>query len=159
MDLTPALQNLDDKERIFVEGILRGQSQLAAATAAGWKSPARVATSKMREPHIVEALKEARAISAKETGITIQKLNDMLMSAYYSAATAGEQVSAVMALAKINGLIVNTSKVEVKHQLEAPKTENDLKSLPTDQLLKLAKLEPGLVIEGSFVEIDPVKRG
>ncbi len=153
MDLTPALEALDDRERIFVEALLRGQSQIAAATAAGYKSPARVATSKIREPHIMAALQEGRAISAKATGITLEKLNDMLMSAYHNAETAGEQVQAVMALAKLNGMIVNTSKVEVKHQLEAPKSDQDLKSLPTNELLKLAKMEPHLVIEGDYVDL------
>lgn len=153
MDLSPALKALTDQERIFVEGLLRGMSQVAAGTAAGWRSPARVATSKVREPHIMAALEEGRRISAEATGITREKLNDMLMSAYYNAATSGEQVSAVLALAKLNGLIENKSKVEVKHSLEAPKHESDLKQLPTEELLRLAKMDPHTIIEGTFEDI------
>lgn len=161
MDLAPALKDLDEKDRIFVEGILKGMSQVAAGTAAGWKSPARVATEKMKQPHIIAAVKEGRQISAASTGVTLAKLNDMLMGAYHNAATAGEQVQAVMALARINGMVVNTSKVEVKHQhsLEGPKRAEDLKALPTEELLKLAQMSPGLVIEGQFIDVTPVRGG
>lgn len=155
MDLTPALKGLTDQDRIFVEGLLRGLSQVAAATAAGYKSPARMGTRKAQEPHIVAALEEGRRISAQATGITREKLNDMLMSAYYNAATSGEQVSAVMALAKINGLIEQKSTVSVQHSIEAPKHEADLKRLPTAELMRLAQMSPDVVIEGTFVDVTP----
>lgn len=159
MDLTPALVGLTDQDRIFVEGILRGLSQVAAGTAAGYKSPARVATRKVREPHIVAALEKGRQISAQATGVTREKLNDMLMNAYHNAATAGEQVSAVLALAKINGLIENKSKVEVKHSVESPRHESDLKALPTEELMRLARTEPKLLIEGQFIDVTPSGNG
>ena len=159
MDLTPALKGLTDQDRIFVEGLLRGLSQVAAATAAGYKSPARMGVRKAQEPHIVAALEEGRRISAQATGVTREKLNEMLMGAYYNAATAGEQVSAVMALAKINGLIEQKSTVKVQHSLEAPKHENDLKQLPTDELMRLARAEPRRLIEGEFVDVTPVRNG
>lgn len=153
MDLAPALQNLTDQDRIFVEGILRGLSQVAAATAAGYKSPARMGTRMAKEPHIVAALEEGRRISAQATGVTREKLNDMLMNAYYNAATSGEQVSAVLALAKINGLIEQKSTVKVQHSLAEPRHETDLKSLPTEELLRLAQTKPSMLIEGQFVDV------
>lgn len=159
MDLTPALQGLTDQDRIFVEGLLRGLSQVAAGTAAGYKTPASVASRKMKEPHIAAALEEGRRISAQATGITREKLNDMLMNAYYNAATSGEQVSAVMALAKINGLIEQKSTVKVQHSLAAPKDESDLKQLPTEELMRLARTEPRLLIEGEFRDVTPVRNG
>lgn len=152
MDLTPALQNLTDQDRIFVESLLRGMSQVAAATAAGYRSPARMGTRKAKEPHIVAALEAGRRISAEETGITRQKLNDMLMSAYYSAATSGEQVQAVLALARINGLIENKTTVKMKHSIEEP-APTDLRRLPTAELAKLANMQPHAVIDGEFVEV------
>ena len=158
MDLTPALKGLSDQDRIFVEGLLRGLTQVAAATAAGYKSPARMGTRKAQEPHIVAALEEGRRISAETTGITREKLNDMLMNAYHNAATAGGQVSAVMALAKLNGLIEQKSTVKVQHSLEAPKHESDLRRLPTEDLLRLARMEPTAIIEGQFMDVTPVVR-
>ena len=159
MDLTPALKDLTDQDRIFVEGLLRGLSQVAAATAAGYNSPARMGTRKAKEPHIVAALEEGRRISAQATGITREKLNDMLMNAYYNAATSGEQVSAVMALAKINGLIEQKSTVKVQHSLTSPTDESDLTQLPTEELMRLARAEPRLLIEGEFKDVTPVRNG
>jgi len=160
MDLSPALKALSDQERIFVESMLRGMSMLAAASAAGYKTPASKGPRLAQEPHIAAALEEGRRISAEATGITRAKLNDMLMSAYYNAETAGEQVSAVMALAKLNGLIENKSKVEVKHSLEGPpKNEDDLKRLSNEELRRIAHQHPGAVIEGDFTIVEPARNG
>lgn len=153
MDLAPALKDLTDQDRIFVEGILRGLSLVAAATAAGYKSPGSKGVRMAKEPHIVAALEEGRRISAQVTGVTREKLNDMLMNAYYNAATSGEQVSAVLALAKINGLIEQKSTVKVQHSLSEPKHEADLKSLPTAELLRLAQTKPSMLIEGQFIDV------
>lgn len=152
MDLRPALVDLTDSERIFVESVLRGMSKTAAAAAAGFKDPAASGKQIAGRPHVAAALEKARQISAQETGITRQKLNDMLMAAYYGAATAGEQIAAVRELAKLNGLY-EAQKVAVTHKLEKANNEQELRRLPTEELVRLAQLPANNVIDGEFVEI------
>lgn len=154
MDLSPAFEGLDDRERIFVEGILRGMSQIASATAAGYKSPRDSAQELVKRPRVVAALEKGRELSIQETGITREKLSDMLMAAYTSATTAAEQIMAVRELGKLHGLYA-AQKVEVghTHKLEAKDAIKQLQSMSSEQLLKVARMNRGQVIDGEFSEV------
>lgn len=154
MDLSSAFEGLNDRERIFVEGILRGMSQVASATAAGYKAPTDSSQDLLKKPRIIAAIEKGRELSIQATGITREKLSDMLMSAYMGASTAAEQVMAVRELGKLHGLYA-AQKVEVghTHKLEAKDAVKQLQSMSSEQLLKLARMNQGKIIDGEFTEV------
>lgn len=153
MDLSPAVDGLTERERIFVEGILRGLTQIAAAQAAGYANAKNAAHDLAREPKIKAAIAKGREISIQATGVTREKLTDMLMSAYMNAETAAEQIMAVRELGKLHGLYA-AQKVEVghTHELKNP-NEKDIRTLSSAELLRLARLKGGDIFEGEFTEI------
>lgn len=156
MDLGPAFQGLDDRDRIYVESRLRGMSQVAAAAAAGL-APASAKKFEQR-PHIKDALEHGRQISAVETGITRLRISDMLMDAYRSATSAAEMVMAARELGRLHGLYA-PQKVELDHthKLAQVKSEEDIRRLPTAELLKLVNARGQDVIDGQF-ELLPAPR-
>lgn len=149
MDLLPALVDLSDAERIYVESRLRGLSLEACARAAGFQNPRSMVAALEADPRIVTALRKGREISAQETGVTRKTIEEMLLRAYDAAATAGEMVMAARELARLHGLNEPT-KHEVKHTVRQVKSEKELKALPTEELERLAHEDPSRVIEGDF---------
>jgi hypothetical protein len=126
MDLTPALDGLTDRQRLYVEQRLSGKSVAAAAAIAGYASGAQVE----RNPDIQAALNSGRAISARAVGFTREEAHDMLMQAYRNAESASEQVMAVRELVKLHG-IAEPIKHEHTHK-------HELRALSDDELLRLA---------------------
>ena len=150
MDLTAILAPLKtDRERIYVHARLRGMSEHAAYKAAGGKGNPQPATW-IYEPHVVSVLAAAQNISAEETGMTREKIRDMLVNAYHNATTAAEQIMAARELAKLFGLFAPT-KVQVahdhRHSIEDKRA--NIKDMSTTELESL------LAIDGEFAEIKP----
>lgn len=156
MDLGPAFQGLDDRDRIYVESRLRGMSQAAAAAAAGL-APSSAKKFEQRD-HIKDALDHGRRISVIETGITRQRVSDMLMDAYRSATTAAEMVMAARELGRLHGLYA-PQKVELDHthKLAQVKSEEDIRRLSTADLLQLVNARGNDVVDGQF-ELLPAPR-
>jgi len=129
-------------------------SQIAAAGAAGCKVPREDGSRWANKPHIATALAKGRELSIQATGMTRERLTEMLMDAYRNASTAMEQIAAAKELGKLHGLYA-AQKVEVghTHKLEAAKSEREIKALTSEELLRLAHMRPGAVIEGEFTEI------
>lgn len=152
MDLSPALENLNDRERVVVEGRLRGMSQAAIAQMAG--TTLDVVRAMLGLDHIRIALQHGRQISADFTAITREKLTAMLMEAYQASATATEQILAVRELAKLHGLNAPTQvSIDHTHRLTNVKTERDLKQLTVAELERLALMHPHEIIEGEFTPV------
>jgi hypothetical protein len=156
MDLGPAFQGLDDRDRIYVESRLRGMSQVAAAAAAGL-APANASRFE-QQPHIKDALDHGRRISAIETGITRLRISDMLLDAYRSATTAAEMVMAARELGRLHGLYA-PQKVELDHthKLAQVKSAEDIRRMPTAELMQLVSARGEDVIDGQF-ELLPAPR-
>lgn len=129
-------------------------SQIAAAGAAGAKNPREDGSTWANKPHVAAALAKARSLSIEATGMTREKLTEMLMDAYRNASTAAEQIMAAKELGKLHGLYA-AQKLEVghTHKLEAAKSEREIKALTSEELLRLAHMRPGAIIEGEFEEI------
>lgn len=147
MDLAPAFEGLTDRERIYVEGVLRGLPKGASAQAAGYE--AREATRLEQRPAVVTALEKGRGISIKETGITRQKITEMLMEAWRNAETTADQVLVARELGKLHGLY-EAKKVEVKHQLENVSRADQLRTLTIEELERIALEGKPLAIDGEF---------
>lgn len=129
-------------------------SQIASASAAGYNNARHDADRIAAKPHIAAAVAKGRALSILATGMTREKLTEMLMDAYRNASTAMEQIAAAKELGKLHGLYA-AQKVEIghTHKLEAAKSEREIKALTSEELLQLAHLRPDSVIEGHFEEI------
>ena len=151
MDLAPAFEGLSDRERIYVEGVLRGLPKKASAQAAGY-DPVEFARLEKR-PQVQKALETGRNISIKETGITREKVTDMLMEAWKNAVSTTEQVMVARELGKLHGLY-EAKKVEVKHQLEHVSRADQLRTLTVEELERVALEGKPLIIDGEFDVMD-----
>lgn len=151
MDLAPAFEGLSDRERIYVEGVLRGLPKKASAQAAGYQDVEFARLEK--RPHVLKALDAGRNISIKETGITREKVTDMLMEAWRNATSTTEQVMVARELGKLHGLY-EAKKVEVKHQLEHVSRTEQLRTLTVEELERIALEGKPLVIDGEFDVMD-----
>lgn len=161
MDLSAAFAGLDltDKQRIYVESRLRGMSKVASARAAGAiKDPERGAEQYEKYDAVRTAIERGRQISIQITGYTREKITDMLERAYYAATTAAEMVMAARELGKLHGLYAPTNvKVDHTHRLKDARTEEDLRRLSTEELLRLANERGTDFIEGEFTELEPLR--
>lgn len=153
-DFTPYLQGLTDKERIFCEALLKGMSKKAALVAAGIKPTAGPTADPEDRPHVQEALRKCRKLSADEAGWTRDKVAKLLEEAYRNSTTAAEQIMAARELGKLYGLYA-PEKVDVSHKVEKVGHERDLKSLTMDELKRLAQMDKGIVLEGEFEVVAP----
>lgn len=150
MDLAPAFEGLTDRERLYVEGVLKGLPKRAAAQAAGM-NPTTTGQLDSR-PAIAAALAKGREISIRETGVTRTKITDMLLEAWRNCVTATEQVVVARELGKLHGLY-EAKKVEVKHQLEHVTRADQLRTLTVAELERIAAGGGPLVIEGEFTSV------
>jgi phage terminase small subunit len=159
MDLSPAFEGLTDKQRLYVEGRLRGLSRIAAARAAGAEAdPKKSADQYEKNPKVAAALEKARQISIQHTGYTRQKIAEMLQRAYDLAGNATEMVMAARELGRLHGVYAPTNvKVDHEHRLTDTRNVEDLRHLTTEQLEQLVAKRGGDFIEGEFVELEPLR--
>jgi len=147
-NLASSLVKLNPKERIYVENRLAGLSQVASATAAGYRSPGKHAHELEKKEHIQAAMLVAMSDLAEEVGFTRKDAHDMLMTAYTNAATSAEQIQAVKEMINLHG-IAAPKVIEVEHN---HKGSVSLDQLPTADLIKLAGME-SLILEGEFEDV------
>lgn len=153
MDLSPAFQGLSDKQRLYVQARLEGNTPGIAARMAGVKDPEIHWKLMEAVPVVREALRKGREISIAATGVTRETVTEMLKQAFANATTAAEQVAAARELGKLHG-VYEAQKVQHDVRVQELKDERELKALPTQELAKLAKLP---VLEGEFIEVTPGK--
>lgn len=137
---------LTPKQRIYVDGILNGLSKKAACAAAGGSK----ADNFERSQKVLDALADMMAKTAEEVGFSRKEAHDMYMEAYRSAETAMEQIAAVNAMVKLHGLEA-PKQLEVKHEHHH---SGELELLPTEELMKLAKLDKKLALPGEYEVIE-----
>jgi hypothetical protein len=150
MDLAPAFAGLSDKQRLYVQARLEGDTPGVAARRAGVEVPNTSWRLMENNPVVAEALRKGREISIRSTGITREKVSEMLLEAYHNSTNAMEQVAAARELGKLHGLY-EANKVQVEHKLAQLKHENELRALPLEELERLAALE------GEFIDITPTR--
>lgn len=155
MDFATALSGLTDKQRIYVEGRLRGLTKRAAARAAGAEAdPDRGAEQYESHPQVIAALDKARALSAEQTGIDRKRISDMLEQAYHSATNAMEMVAAARELGRLHGVYAPTNvKVDHNHRLTDARSTDDLKRLSTAELMKIAEKRGGDFIDAEYTDM------
>lgn len=151
--IAEVLKDLTPMQRKYVEARMQGQSQIAAATAAGMAQPKSNANKLEASPSVQAALKAVREISADALAFGRKEAHDMYMQAYYAAATAMEMVAAVNALVKLHGLAAPEVKaLQITHQ-GVVDHKHHLENMPDAELMKLARLKDSPFIEAEFIEV------
>lgn len=146
--------DLTQKERIYVESRLQGMTMVASARAAGVANPEAHGSDMEKRPKVQAAMVDAMEQSAAAVGFSRKEAHDLLMSAYYNADTAGEQIAAVRELIKLHG-VAAPQQVEHKHTHEH---SGELSLMSTEELMKLADMKDDLVIEGDFENIEDLDK-
>lgn len=147
--LPKALSKLSPRLRVFVQGRLDGLSKTAAAAAAGSTDPTKTGYDWSQREDVKAALDAAVEDLADEVVFGRQEAHDMLMQAYYNAATASEQIQAVRELVNLHAL-AKPKVVEHKHE----HTHQGQLELMTDrELMKLAEMDD-LALEGEYEVVD-----
>lgn len=148
MDLLPAFRGLSDEQRVYVQARLEGQSPYKAVEGMG--KPRNSWRILENHPAVVQALKAAREECIKATGVTRERVSQMLLDAYENATTTMEQVAAARELGKLHGLY---EAQKIQHELstgDRKQLEKDLKSLPLHELERM-------VVDAEFVDVTPGK--
>jgi len=83
--LIPYIETLTEMQRIFVEGVLRGLTDVAAATAAGVTNPRANAHKLRKHPAVAEAIKKGKEMFARDVFFDRKKAHDMLVDAHSNA--------------------------------------------------------------------------
>ena len=147
-----ALRDLSPKQRLFVTGMLKGMSQIAAATAAGYSSPKQNAHKVANDEKVRKAMEAATKAMAEEVGFSRKEAHDMLMQAWQNTATAAEQVQVMRELVQLHGLRKPAAAQKVEHVHEVTH-QHEVKMLTDEQLMKLAKLPHVIDLEESDYEV------
>lgn len=143
------MHGLTQKQLHYVEARLQGLAPTAAARAAGLSDGD--SGQYERAPRVREAMRWAVQQGMKQAE-DIDK-NDVIsgmMDAVTAAGTAAELVMAWREIGKLIGAYQPEKKVLEIHTYN----EKDIKSLPSDELMRLAGKELQDVIEGEFAEVN-----
>lgn len=165
MSFEKALAELTPKQRIFVERIAEGSTQVEAARAAGYGSPRVEACRIFRHPKVQAALQALNADVSERMITSKLDVERMLLEAYHCAENAGEMVAAAREIGRLHGHYAPT-KTEQKVTHEGTVThEHDARKLSHSRLLELAgeqrqlrKLPSDEIIEGQYTVEEAVPR-
>jgi phage terminase small subunit len=121
---------LSPKQRLFVLAIVKGATYSEAYKKAGFKSnvPATIhsnASKVLQIPKVKAAIEGARLAAAQRAEITVDTIIERLERAYEVALTVdppqtSAAVAAAMGQAKVLGLVIDRSQVDVVHHKPAP---------------------------------------
>jgi phage terminase small subunit len=148
-------EGLTQQEEDFLSYIMQGMPKAAAVRNAGYKfkDGRRGADKILERPPVVARLAQLRAEAREKAKFTQDQVLDGLEEAINDAKLAGDpgnQIAGWREIAKILGYYApETKKVEISHT--QMKAQQQLASLPEDELMKLAG---GSVIDGEFRLID-----
>jgi phage terminase small subunit len=153
--LVPFLEELTEKESLYVQAKLRGMTNVAACTAAGVANPAVNQSNYAKNPKIKAALRRGKELLASEVMFDRKKAHNLLMDAHANAATTTEQVLAVRELIKLHGVAAPEVK-EIHQKIEGTVEHKEVQALTDEQLLALARLPDDRlpsIVEGEYERI------
>lgn len=143
---------LNPAQKKFVSYVAEGMPQTAAARAAGYSHPGRLAYQLMKKPNIKLALIKEREAYAQASQMTKKKVLDGFLDAIAQAKTLADptaQIQGWNSVAKLCGYFEPTKhriEVDIKGKIVLEK----LQTLSDEQLLLLADGNTD-IIEGEFV--------
>lgn len=147
------LDGLTEKERKFVESFAMGMTQSQAAKAAGYGDPYVRSHELMRNPRILAAIDQYRALNAEAISVTRKDVLEGLQEAIDMGRQLQDPVAMIAGwkeIAKVCGLYEPIKK-QVDISVNGQVAFNRLAELPDHELTKLIE---GEVIEGVAVELE-----
>lgn len=158
-----ACRMLTQKQSDFVKGVLEGKNVLDAYNEAGYairtnKDQQQIAALNLRKTQTVsDAIAKIRALGVKKAEITRDMLVEMLLE-QRQVAVEEKQIGAanqsVMGVAKLMGLEINRSEVNVKHSHEADQAAQELYQM-LHRRGHVKALEDPNTIDAEVIEDEP----
>jgi len=148
------LMSLTEKQRIFVDSIMRGQTQTMAARSAGFSNIHVEANRLMKMPKIHESLQHLQRKYEKASQMTRKKVMNGLIEAIDMAKLQAEPATMVNGWREIGrmcGYYAAERKI-IDINITAKRAVDQLETLSDAELLEMIEKDSEL-IEGEFTEV------
>ena len=148
------LMGLTDRQRLFVEGIMKGMPQTTAARAAGFNHPHVAANRLMRTPVVLEAMQYLNHKHEKASQMTRKKVMDGFLEAIEMAkiqSDPGVMVNGCRETGRMCGYYAAEKKI-IDVNITAKRAVDKLETLSDAELLEMIERDSKL-IEGEFEEV------
>lgn len=145
---------LTEKQKLFVDGILRGMPQTQAARAAGYENPNVEASRLLKTPKINEAVQVLNRKYEKASQMTRKKVMDGMLEAIDMARLQGDpnvMVSGWREIGRMCGYYAAEKKI-IDVNITAKRAVDKLEMLTDAELLEMIE-QDSEAIEGEFTEI------
>jgi phage terminase small subunit len=148
------MQILSPQQKIFVDALLRGQTQTMAARLAGYGYPHVEGHKQMKSPRVRDALRYQQKKHEKAAMMTRKKVMDGMLEAIEMAklqADPGVMVNGWREIGRMCGYYAAEKKV-IDINITAKRTVDKLESLTDAELLELIAADSD-AIEGECTEV------
>jgi hypothetical protein len=145
---------LTDRQKIFVDAVLRGQSQTMAARTAGYSAPNQRANLMMKDPKIIEALQQQHYKHEKSVQMTRKRVMEGLVEAIDMAklqADPGTMVNGWREIGRMCGYYAAERKI-IDVNISAKRVIDKLETLTDAELLEMVSQDEE-AIEGEFEQV------
>jgi hypothetical protein len=152
--LNDPLEGLTERQRLFVDGIMRGMNQMTAARAAGYATPQVDGSRVMHSPQVQAALKHLHKKYEKASQMSRKKVMDGLLEAIEMAKIQSEpavMVSGWREIGRMCGYYAAEKKI-VDVNITAKRAVDALETMSDDELLEMIEKDEE-VLEGEFTEM------
>jgi phage terminase small subunit len=152
------LMSLTDKQKLFVDALMRGQSQTMAARSAGFADANVAANRLMKKPKIHESVAHLQRKYEKASQMTRKKVMDGMLEAIGMAklqADPGVMVNGWREIGRMCGYYAaEVRKIDIN--ITAKRAVDKLETLSDAELLEMIDKDSDL-IEGEFTEVFEAK--
>ncbi len=148
------LHSLTDKQKIFVDAMIRGQTQTGAARAAGYSKPHQGANTLMKLPKIREAITHLQSKYERASQMTRKKVMDGMLEAIQMAkvqSDPGVMVNGWREIGRMCGYYAAERKI-LDVNITAKRAVDKLETLSDAELLEMIDKDSDM-IEGEFTEV------
>lgn len=148
------LLSLTDKQKMFVDGLLRGQTQTIAARSAGYSDPSIAANRLLKMSKIHEGLAYLQRKYEKSSQMTRKKVMDGLLEAIDMAKLQAEPATMVNGWREIGRMCgyYAAEKRVIDINITARRAVDQLETLSDAELLEMIDKDSDM-IEGEFAEV------
>ena len=148
------LRSLTEKQRLFVDSLIRGLSQTMAARSAGYAQPHIDANRLMKKPKIHEAVSHLQRKYEKASQMTRKKVMDGMLEAIEMAKLQSEPATMVGGWREIGRMCgyYAAEKRVLDINITAKRAVDKLETLSDAELLEMIDKDSDM-IEGEFTEV------
>jgi hypothetical protein len=148
------MMSLTDKQKIFVDALLHGQTQTMAARSAGYVQAAIEANRLMKKPKVKEALAQLHRQHERASHMTRKKVMDGMLEAISMAKAQAEPATMVNGWREIGrmcGYYAAEKKI-IDINITAKRAVDKLETMSDSELLEMIDTDSE-AIEGEFAEV------